>query len=101
MAVSFGRVTDRERKHPGEEASEHQSASEKESSGVRSVQAPGQRVAGAFLGLFTVLGRLALGPGPIGAFGLDQLARETEPGLMVPTQTTLIFAPTTLQRLHS
>ena len=41
LAVSFGRVVDRERKHPGEEASEHQGASGKEASGVRSIQAPG------------------------------------------------------------
>ena len=43
------------------------------------------RVAQAFLGLFTVLGRLALGHGPIRALGLGRLARGTEPGPMVPT----------------
>ena len=43
------------------------------------------RVTWAFLGLFIVLGRLALGLGPIGAFRLGRLARGTEPGPMVPT----------------
>ena len=52
---------------------------------MRGARAPELRVARAFLGLFTVLGRLALGPGPIGAIGLGQLARGTEPGPMVPT----------------
>ena len=45
----------------------------------------GRRVTGVFLGLFTVLGRLALGPGPIGALKLGRLARGTEPSLRVPT----------------
>ena len=80
-----GRVVDRERKHPGEEASGHQDASGKQMSGVRGARAPGRRVTRAFLGLFTVLGRLALGPGPIGDLGLGRLARGTEPGPMVPT----------------
>ena len=52
---------------------------------MRSAWAPGRGVARVFLGLFTVLGRLALGPGPIGALGLGWLARGTEPGPMVPT----------------
>ena len=58
---------------------------------MRGARAPGWRVARAFLGLFTalalfiVLGRLALGPGPIGVVGLDRLARGTEPKPMVPT----------------
>ena len=43
------------------------------------------RGARAFLGLFTVLARLALGPGPIEAFELGRLARGTEPKPMVPT----------------
>ena len=43
------------------------------------------RGAQAFLGLFTVLGRLALRPGPIGTLGLGRLARGTEPEPMVPT----------------
>ena len=85
LAASFGRVTDRERKHSGEEAFRHQGASGKEASGVRGSQAPGRRVARAFLGLFTVLGPLDLGPCPIGALGLGRLARGTEPGPMVPT----------------
>ena len=52
---------------------------------MRSAWAPERRVARAFLGLFTVLGQLALGPGPIGALGLGRLAKGTEPGPMVPT----------------
>ena len=78
LTVSFGKVPDRERKHPGDEASGHQGASGKEASKIRGAR--------AFLGLFTILGRLALGPGPIGALGLGQLARGTDPGPMVPTQ---------------
>ena len=35
LAVSFGKVVDRERKHPGEEASRHLSASRKEASGIK------------------------------------------------------------------
>ena len=35
LAVSFGRVADWERKHPGEEASGHQGASRNEVYGVR------------------------------------------------------------------
>ena len=84
LAVSLSRVADRERKHPGEEASGHQSALGKEASGMRGARAPGRRVARAFLGLFTILRWLALGPGPIGALGLGRLARGTDPGLMVP-----------------
>ena len=52
---------------------------------MRGAWAPGRRVARAFLGLFNVLGWLVLGPGPIGALGLSQLARGTEPRLTVPT----------------
>ena len=37
--ISFGEVADRERKHPGEEASGHQGASEKEAPGIRGTQA--------------------------------------------------------------
>ena len=85
LTVSFGKVADRERKHPGEEASGHQGASGKEASGIRGDRAPGQKVARAFLGLFTVLGRLALGHSPIEALRLGRLARGTEPGPMVPT----------------
>ena len=68
LTVSFGEAADRERKHSGEEAS-----------GIRGVRALGWRVAREFLG------RLALGLGPFAALGLDQLARETEPGPLVPT----------------
>ena len=39
LAVSFGKVADRERKHPGEEASRHLGASGKEASGIRGAQA--------------------------------------------------------------
>ena len=92
LTVSFGRITDRERKHSGEEAFGHQGASGKEASGVRGARALGRRVARAFLGLFTVLSRLDLGPGPIGALGLGRLARGTKPGPMMPT----MFTPTEL-----
>ena len=51
---------------------------------MRGARVPGGRVTRAFLGLFAVLGRLALGSGPIGAFGLGRLARGTEAGPMVP-----------------
>ena len=87
LAVSFGKVANRERKHLGEEASGHQGASVKEASGIRGARAPGRRVARAFLDLFTILGRLTLGPGPIGALGLGRLARGTKPEPMVPTLT--------------
>ena len=90
LAASFGEVTDRERKHPSEEASGHLGASRKEASGIRGAWASGRRLALAFLGLLTVLGRLSLGPGPIEALGLGQLARGIEPRPMVPTLTTMI-----------
>ena len=52
---------------------------------MRGARIPGRRVIRAFLGLFTVLPRLALKPGPIGALRLDRLARGLEPRPMVPT----------------
>ena len=93
LAISFGEVADWERKHPGDKASGHLGVSGKEASEIRGakalgrrvVRALGRRVARAFLGLLTILGGLALGPSPIGAFGLGQLARGIEPGPMVPT----------------
>ena len=85
LTVSFGKVADRERKHPSEEACGHQGALGKEAFGIRGARAPGGRVSWVFLGLFTVLGRLALGLGPIGALGLGRLAKGAEPGPMVPT----------------
>ena len=85
LTVLFGKVVDRERKHPGEEASEHLGASRKEAFEIRGTRAPERRVARAFLGLFTILGQLALGLGPIWALGLGRLARGTEPVPMVPT----------------
>ena len=51
---------------------------------MRGAREPGRRVGQAFLGLFTVLGRLALGPSPIGALELGRLARGTKPRPMVP-----------------
>ena len=84
LAVSLGRVADRERKHRGEEASGRYGASGEEASGVRGAWALRQRVARAFLGLFTVLDRLDLGSGPIGVLGLGRLAKGTEPKPMVP-----------------
>ena len=91
LAISF-EVADRERKHPSEEASGYLGASGKEVSRIRGARALERRVARAFLGLLTVLGRLALGPGPIEALGLGRLARGTEPGPMVPTMPP--FFPT-------
>ena len=85
LVILFDEVADRERKHPGEEASGHLGASGKEASWIRGAWAPRRRVARAFLGLLIVLGQLALGPGPIGALGLGRLARGTEPVPMVPT----------------
>ena len=70
LTVSFGEVADRERKHPGEEAFGHMGTLKKEASGIRGSRAPGWSAARAFLGLLTVLGRLALGPGSTGALGL-------------------------------
>ena len=52
---------------------------------MRGARVLGGRVAQVFLGLFTILGQRALGPGPIGALGLGRLARGTEPEPMVPT----------------
>ena len=52
---------------------------------MRGARVLGLKVTLAFLGLFNVLSRLALGPSPIGALGLDRLAGGTEPGPMVPT----------------
>ena len=46
LAVSLGRVVDRERKNPGEEASGHQGASGKEASRVRGARTPGGESAG-------------------------------------------------------
>ena len=89
LAISFDEVVDRERKHPGEEASGHLGASEKEASGIRGSRAPEGRVARAFLILLIVLDRLALGPGPIEALGLGRLARGTEP--MVPTESAMMI----------
>ena len=91
LTVSLGRVANRERKHPGEGAFGRLGASGEEASGVRGARVPRRRVARAFLGLFTVLGRLVLGSGPIGAFGLGRLIRGTEPGPMVPTITISYF----------
>ena len=79
LVVSFGEVTDRERKHPGEGASGHLGALGKEASGIRGAWAPGRRVTQAFLG------RLTLGSDPVRAIGLGRLARGTELGPMVPT----------------
>ena len=74
LAVSFGGVADRERKHLGKKAS-----------GIREARAPGRRIVRVFLGL------LAFGPSPLGAPGrridrtfLGRLARGTGPGSMVP-----------------
>ena len=97
LSVSYGKVADRERKHSGEEASRNLGALGKEAFGIRGARVPGRRIARVpgrriarvFLGLFIVLGRLALGPGPIRALGLGRLARGTEPGPMVRTMISL------------
>ena len=60
LAVSFGKVANRERRHQAKSR-------------------PGTR---AFLGLLTVLGQLALGSDPIRALGLGRSARGSEPGPM-------------------
>ena len=52
---------------------------------MRGARVPEGRVARTFLGLFNVLGSLSLGPSPIEAFGLGQLAREAEFRPVVPT----------------
>ena len=82
LAVSFGKVADRERKHPGEEASRHLSASGKEASGIRGAQAESRP--GVPWPIHC--------SGPVGfrawshwALGLGRLAKETELGPMVPT----------------
>ena len=74
LAVLFGGVSDRERKHLGEKAS-----------GIRGAQAPGRRIDRAFLG------RLAFGTSLIGALGLGRMARVTEPGPMVPRMPPLFL----------
>ena len=89
LSVSYGKVAYRERKHLGEEASRNLGALGKEAFGIRGARVPGRRIARVFLGLFIVLGRLALGPGPIRALGLGWLARGTEPGPMVRTLISL------------
>ena len=58
LAVSFGAVVDRERRHPSEGVSGHLVAGGKEASEVRGVRVFGQRLSRAFLG------RLSFGPGP-------------------------------------
>ena len=80
LAVSFGKVVDRERKHQGEEASGHQGASKKEASGMRGARALRRRVARAFLGLFNVLGRLTLGLVPSRPLGWADWLGEPSPG---------------------
>ena len=79
LAVSFGEVADRERRHPSEGVSRHLVASRNEASGVRGARVLGRKFSRAFLG------RLTLGPFPVGAIGLGRLARGTEPEPMVPT----------------
>ena len=90
LTVSFGGVADWERKHLGKKAF-----------GIRGARAPRRRIDWAFLGQLAFgpspfrvpgqridrafLDRLAFGPSPIGALGLGQLVRRTEPRPMVPT----------------
>ena len=108
LAVSFGEVADREWKHPSEGVSGHLGVSGKEASGIRGARVPGRKVARAFLGRLTLgpspvgavpgkkfsrafLGRLTLGPGPVGAIGLGRLARRTEPEPMVLTNLIISY----------
>ena len=79
LAVSFGEVSDRERRHPSEGVSGHLGSSGKEVAEVRGARVLGRKFSRAFLG------RLTLGLGPVWAIGLGRLARGTEPGPMVPT----------------
>ena len=58
LAVSFGAITDRERRHPSEEVSGHLVASGKEASEVRGARVLGRRFTREFLG------RLSFGPSP-------------------------------------
>ena len=78
LAISFGEVVDRERRHPSEGVSGHLGASRNEASRVRGARVLGKKFSRAFLG------RLTLRPGPVGAIGLGRLARGIEPGPMVP-----------------
>ena len=59
LAISFGEVADRERRHPSEGVSGHLGASGNEASGVRGAWVLGRKFSLAFLG------RLTLGPGPV------------------------------------
>ena len=61
LAVSFGEVADRERKHPSEGVSGHLGASGKKASKIRGARVPRRKVTQAFLG------RLTLGLGPVEA----------------------------------
>ena len=115
LAVSFGGVVDRERKHLGEKASRIRGTWAPERMidraflgrlvfGSSSIGAPGQRINRAFLGRLAFgpcpvrapgrridrafLGRLAFGTSPIRALGLGRLVRGTELGPMVPTTVT-------------
>ena len=58
LAVSFGEVADRERRHLSEGVFGHLVASGKEASRVRGARVLGRRFSRAFLG------RLSFGPGP-------------------------------------
>ena len=79
LSVSFGEVADWERRHPSEGVSRQLVASRKEASRVRGARVLERKFSRAFLG------RLTLGPFPVGAIGLGRLARGTEPEPMVPT----------------
>ena len=108
LAVSFGEVADRERRHPSEGVSRHLGALGKETSGVRGARVLERKFSRTFLGRLTLgsgpvgaiprqkfsrafLGRPTLGPGPVGAIGLGRLAKGIEPGPMVPTDSTYYY----------
>ena len=87
LAVSFGEVADRERRHLSEGVSGHLGPLGKKASGIRGARVPRRKVARVFLGRLTLgpsligavpgrkfswafLGRLTLGPGLVRAIGL-------------------------------
>ena len=63
LAVSFGEVVDRERRHQSEGVSGHLVASGKEASGVRGARVLGRRFSRAFLGWLS----FRIGPGVLGS----------------------------------
>ena len=69
LAVSFGEIVDRERRHPSEGVSGHLGASGKEAYWVRGARVLGRKFSRAFLC------RLTLGPGPVGVVPGQKFSR--------------------------